>query len=296
LVSGSFLLLSKRDYPITACVARTKSIAVANQKGGVGKTTTSISLAACLAEMGRKVLLVDFDPQANATSGLGLDKSSGASVYEALLGEKSLAELVVPSAVPQLDVIRSEVDLAAAEIAVARSEQYLQRFQIALQPLHDAATYDFILVDCQPSLGILTMNAMAAVDRILVPIQCEYYALEGLTVIMKVIQQIRDSGANADLDLEGIVMTMFTHTRLAEQVVDEVRKHFGEKVFETVIPRNVRLSEAPSFGKPITLYDGASSGSTAYRLLAQEFLKRQPAPTPAASVSAAPQSLEPVQS
>ncbi len=276
----------------------TKSVAVANQKGGVGKTTTSISLAACLAEAGKRVLLVDFDPQANATSGLGLEKSSGGSVYEALLGEKPLSSLIVKSAFPNLDVVPSEVDLAAAEIAVARSEQYLQKFQIALAPVEAANTYDFIVVDCQPSLGILTMNAMAAVDRILVPLQCEYYALEGLTVIMKVIQQIRDSGANPVLDLEGIVMTMHSHTRLAEQVIDEVRKHFGEKVFETVIPRTVRLSEAPSFGKPIIAYDSASPGSTAYRLLTQEFLKRQtPPPNTAASPSApAPRPLEAVRS
>jgi chromosome partitioning protein len=281
-----------------AAVAKTKSIAVANQKGGVGKTTTTISLAACLAEMGKKVLLVDFDPQANATSGLGIEKTDGNSAYEALLGERPLADVIVRSNFANLDVIPSEVDLAAAEIAVARSEQYLQRFQAALAPVHDANTYDFIIVDCQPSLGILTMNAMAAVDRLLVPIQCEYYALEGLTVIMKVIQQIRDSGANSELDLEGIVMTMFTRTRLAEQVVDEVRKHFGDKVYETVIPRNVRLSEAPSFGKPIIQYDSASPGATAYRILAQEFVKRQTPPLAAPAVPAAPVSrpLEPVQS
>ncbi len=276
----------------------TKSIAVANQKGGVGKTTTTISLAACLAEMGKKVLLVDFDPQANATSGLGIEKTNGNSAYEALLGERPLADVIVKSSFANLDVIPSEVDLAAVEIAIARSEQYLQRFQTALAPVHDANTYDFILVDCQPSLGILTMNAMAAVDRLLVPIQCEYYALEGLTVIMKVIQQIRDSGANPELDLEGIVMTMFTRTRLAEQVVDEVRKHFGNKVYETVIPRNVRLSEAPSFGKPIIQYDSASPGATAYRILAQEFVQRQsPPPVPlAAPAPTESRPLEPVQS
>jgi chromosome partitioning protein len=279
-------------------VAVTKSIAVANQKGGVGKTTTTISLAACLAEMGKKVLLVDFDPQANATSGLGIEKTNGNSAYEALLGERPLADVIVKSSFANLDVIPSEVDLAAVEIAIARSEQYLQRFQTALAPVHDANTYDFILVDCQPSLGILTMNAMAAVDRLLVPIQCEYYALEGLTVIMKVIQQIRDSGANPELDLEGIVMTMFTRTRLAEQVVDEVRKHFGNKVYETVIPRNVRLSEAPSFGKPIIQYDSASPGATAYRILAQEFVQRQsPPPVPlAAPAPTESRPLEPVQS
>lgn len=274
----------------------TRSFAVANQKGGVGKTTTSISLAACLAEAGQRVLLVDFDPQANATSGVGIEKASGHSVYQALTGEQPLDSLIVSTAQPNLDVIPSEVDLAAAEIDIARSEQYLQRFQTALQPLQASDRYDCIVVDCQPSLGILTMNAMAAVDRILVPIQCEYYALEGLAVIMRVIQQIRDSGANPKLDLEGVVMTMYSHTRLAEQVVDEVRKHFGEKVFQTVIPRTVRLSEAPSFGKPITLYDRSSTGATAYRLLAQEFLQRQSRAVAPVAARAPSPPLETVQS
>jgi len=284
------------DCLINRFVVSTKSIAVSNQKGGVGKTTTSISLAACLAESGKKVLLVDFDPQANATSGVGIEKAAGGSVYEALLGEKPLASLITKSTLANLDVIPSEVDLAAAEIAVARSEQYLQKFQLALAPVEAAGTYDFIIVDCQPSLGILTMNAMAAVDRILVPLQCEYYALEGLSVIMKVIQQIRDSGANPGLDLEGIVMTMFSRSRLAEQVIDEVRKHFGDKVYETVIPRSVRLSEAPSFGKPITVYDSSGAGATAYRLLTQEILKRNaPLPSPESQSVPAPRPLEAVQ-
>src|ERR1051326_419361 len=168
---ATYLVAVNSGFPYKGFVSKTKSIALANQKGGVGKTTTSISLAACLAEMGKKGLLVDFDPQANATSGLGLEKAMGGSVYEALLGEKPLSSLVTRSALPNLDVIPSEVDLAAAEIAVARGEQYLQRFQIALRPLHDANIYDFILVDCQPSLGILTINAMAGVDRIIVAVR-----------------------------------------------------------------------------------------------------------------------------
>jgi chromosome partitioning protein len=251
----------------------TRSIALANQKGGVGKTTTAVSLAACLAERGKRTLLVDLDPQANATSALGLEKLSGGSVYKALLGSAHLADSIRPSGYENLEIIPSEVDLAVAEVDVARTENYLQRMRLALLPLHDANRYDFMLVDCPPSLGILTMNALAAVDRVLVPLQCEYFALEGLAVIMRVVQQIKDSGANPAVELEGIVMTMFDgRTNLSQQVVNEVRGHFGEKVFRTIIPRTVRLGEAPSFGKPITVYDTHSHAAAAYRALAGEVL------------------------
>jgi chromosome partitioning protein len=251
----------------------TRSIALANQKGGVGKTTTAVSLAACLAERGKRTLLIDLDPQANATSALGLEKLSGGSVYKALLGSAQLADSIRPSGYENLEIIPSEVDLAAAEVDVARTENYLQRMRLALLPLHDANRYDFVLVDCPPSLGILTMNALAAVDRVLVPLQCEYFALEGLAVIMRVVQQIKDSGANPAVELEGIVMTMFDgRTNLSQQVVNEVRGHFGEKVFKTIIPRTVRLGEAPSFGKPITVYDTHSQAAAAYRALAGEVL------------------------
>ncbi|MCX7887701.1 MAG: ParA family protein, partial [Verrucomicrobiae bacterium] len=235
---------------------KTRTIAFANQKGGVGKTTTAVNVAACMAEMSKRVLLVDLDPQANATSALGLQKLEGGSVYQALLGETELAPCIQPTGCENLYVIPSEVDLAVAEVDVARADNYLQRFRLALQPLHDSGHFDFILVDCPPSLGILTMNALAAAERVIVPIQSEYLALEGLAVIMRVIQQIRESGANPSLELSGIVVTMFDgRTNLAQQVLEEVKKHFGPKLYKTAIPRTVRLAEAPSFWKPITRYD-----------------------------------------
>jgi chromosome partitioning protein len=267
----------------------TKSIAFANQKGGVGKTTSVISLAACLAQAGRRVLMIDFDPQANATSGLGQEKLEGHSVYDALLHGQPLTALVRQTAFPNLDLIPSEEDLAAAEVDVPRVENFLERFKNAVAPIRSAGTYDFIFVDCPPSLGILTMNALVGVDRIIIPLQCEYYALEGLTVILRLVEHLRSSGANPTLDVEGILMTMFdSRTNLAHQVVEEVRKHFGEKVFKTVIPRTVRLSEAPSFGKPIIHYDKHSAGAVAYTALAKEFLEWQTAGPQASLASAAP--------
>ncbi len=253
----------------------TKVIAVANQKGGVGKTTTAVNLAACLAALGQRVLLVDIDPQANATSGVGLEKIEGDSSYRALLGEGTLKERIKPTAFPRLEIVPSEMDLCSAEIELSRLENHLQRLALALQPVRDANQHDLIVIDCAPSLGILTLNAFAAADALLVPLQCEYYALEGISMIHRVLGQVRDSGVNSRLELLGVVMTMFDgRTRLSQQVLSEVREHFGEKVFETVIPRTTRLAEAPSHGQPIIHYDKYSAGAAAYEVLAQEVMER----------------------
>ena len=254
---------------------KTRVIAVANQKGGVGKTTTVVNLAACLQEMRQKVLVVDLDPQANATSGLGLSADQGVSLYRPMLGQGSAGDVVQKTAWKGLDLIPSELDLAGAEVDVARMDDYLHRFSDLLVPLLNKGRYDFVLVDCPPSLGILTMNALTAADSMILPIQCEYYALEGLSVITSLVDQLRDSGANEDLRIEGILMTMFdSRTKLASDVVREVRKHFGPEVYRAVVPRNVRVSEAPSFGQPVTQYAKHSSGARAYRRFAKEFLKR----------------------
>ena len=251
-------------------------LSVANQKGGVGKTTTSVNLSACIAEKGKSVLLIDFDAQANATSGLGVEKTEGVSLYPVLLGQADPRDFIRPTAIKRLDLIPAEVNLAGAEIEVARLDRYLHRLRDALQPLVDENRYDYILIDCPPSLGILTMNALCASNGLIMPIQCEYYALEGLSVMVRLIQQLRESNANPNLEVEGIVMTMFdSRTNLAQQVVQQVQEYFGDKVYQTVIPRSVRLSEAPSYGKPVIEYDKHCTGSVAYRNLAKEFLKRR---------------------
>ena len=254
---------------------KTVVVALANQKGGVGGGGGGINFSACLAEKRKKVLLIDLDPQANATSGLGLEKGFGSSIFPALLGETDGASLIKESGIKNLDIIPSELDLAGAEIAIARRDDYLHRLQEALQPVIDSEVYDYIIMDCPPSLGILFMNALNIADEVIIPIQCEYLALEGLGVMVDIVNQIREAG-NPKLHISGILMTMYNvSTNLSQQVVQEVVKHFGDRVFETLIPRNVRLSEAPSYGKPVIEYDRHCVGAAAYRNLAKEFIKRR---------------------
>ena len=253
----------------------TRVVAVANQKGGVGKTTTAVNVAACVAALGKRVLLFDLDPQANATSGLGLEKIEGASAYRPLLGEGALSEKIQKTAWERLEIIPSELDMCGADIEIARLDNHVQRVKLALQPVVDSGRFDVIIIDCPPSLGTLTLNAFTAADSLLVPLQCEYYALEGISMITRLLNQLRDTGVNPGLHIIGVVMTMFDgRTRLSQQVVDEVRQHFGDAVFDTVIPRATRLAEAPSFGKPIIYYDKYSVAAAAYEVLSQDLVKR----------------------
>jgi len=266
-----------------------KIIAIANQKGGVGKTTTAVNLGAALAESGKRILIVDLDPQANATSSFGLQAVEQTSLYEPLVGNASIIERIFPTERDGLFIVPSDLDLAGAEVEIARMPNHLTRLAETLKPLHADQTFDFVFLDCPPSLGILMSNALAAADELLTPIQCEYLALEGLVKIVRLIEQVLDSGANERLKLGGIVMTMFdARTNLSQQVVADVRKHFGERVYDTVIPRSVRLSEAPSFGKSILEYASSGPAAQAYRALAREFIQRHGLPPTVRELSHTP--------
>jgi len=247
-------------------------IAIANQKGGVGKTTTNVNLSACLATAGKKVLTIDIDPQGNTTSGLGIDKKSvEKSIYDVLINGLEIEQSIIPTKVPNLDIIPSNIQLAGAEIemvSMLSREHILKR---SIQNIRDR--YDFILIDCPPSLGLITINALTASDKILVPIQCEYYALEGLSQLMNTVKLVRNY-LNPSLEVEGVVLTMFdARTNLSIQVVEEVKKYFRSKVYRTIIPRNVRLGEAPSHGLPIIMYDPKCTGAEAYMDLAEEVIE-----------------------
>lgn len=250
-----------------------KIIAIANQKGGVGKTTTAVNLSAAIGAMGKKTLLVDVDPQGNSSSGVGIDRRQEKNtMYEVLIGQCTVQEALVHMDFENLDVLPSSMDLAAAELELASVDHRESALKNALIPLRE--NYDYIFIDCPPSLGLITTNALCAADTLLVPIQCEYYALEGLSQLMNTVRRVKRQ-YNSLLDMEGVLLTMYDgRLNLTQQVVAEVKKYFPRKVFSTVIPRTVRLSEAPSFGKPVLYFDKGSKGSKAYKALAEEITKR----------------------
>jgi len=252
-----------------------KIIAVANQKGGVGKTTTSLNLSVCLAALGRRVLLVDLDPQANATSGLGFDQIPGLSAYAPMLGDHTLQEMIIPTRFQNLWLLPANIDLAGVEVELVRMGDHLTRLRDAFATFRNEAPFDLVILDCPPSLGILMTNALSAADQILIPLQCEYFSMEGLAKITSVCEQLRECGANPDLEVFGILMTMYMRTNHSNQVIAEIQKHYGDVIFKTIIPRTIRLAEAPSHGQPILEYEPNGLGAAAFKSLAREVIQRE---------------------
>jgi len=255
-------------------VGSSRILAVANQKGGVGKTTTTINLATALAAVGKSVLIIDIDPQGNASTGLGVDRfNRELNVYDVIMGDISMAEAICPSVIPNLDLVPSTPDLTGAELELIEMDRRSHRLVEAIAPVQER--YDYILIDCPPSLNLLTLNALVAVQAVIVPLQCEFFALEGLSLLIKTIERVRNT-LNAKLDIQGVVLTMYDkRNKLSDQVAQDVRDYLGDKVYETVIPRNVRVSEAPSHGKPVLIYDHRCAGSQAYIKLASELIRRE---------------------
>jgi chromosome partitioning protein len=274
-------VLAKSDRPLRVLV-------IANQKGGVGKTTTAINLGTALAAVGERVLLIDSDPQGNASTGLGVGRAQRKNnLYDVLMGEKPLTEAVVRTQLPGLDLVPADADLSGIELELGQQARRSFKLRDALDPIRKSGAYTYALIDCPPSLNLLTVNAMAAADAVLVPLQCEFFALEGLTQLMRTIDLVRGS-LNPNLEIQGVVLTMFDRRNsLSEQVAGDVRAHFGETVYQTVIPRNVRVSEAPSFGKPVLVYDLKCAGSQAYLRLAREVVLRERARREQTAVGAA---------
>jgi len=253
-----------------------KVVTIANQKGGVGKTTTAVNLSTCLAKAGKKVLMIDADPQGNATSGLGIDKEVEYSVYDVMVNDVAIKETLKDSCVKNLKVCPSNINLAGAEVELVSMMSREHRLKEKLDEIKDE--FDYIIIDCPPSLGLITLNSFTAADSVLIPIQCEYYALEGLGQLINTINLVKRH-LNKDFEVEGALLTMYDiRTNLSNQVVREVKNYFGEKVYKTVIPRNVKLSEAPSYGMPITVYDAKSKGAKCYDKFAKEFLKNNQQP------------------
>jgi chromosome partitioning protein len=252
-----------------------KIVAIANQKGGVGKTTTAVNLSAALAQAGKRILMIDLDPQANATSGLGIEPDEDCSIYGAMLGKEDLESKILPTRIENLSIVPSEMDLAGVEIELARMDNHLTRLQSVLRKLKKQNRFDYCLLDTPPSLGVLMTSALSAADEILIPLQCEWFGLEGLAKIIQVIERVRESDVNPDVVLEGILMTMYDgRTNLARGVVEEVAKYFPEQLYKAIVPRTIRLGEAPSHGMTIFEHDPRGTGAQAYESAAMEFLAR----------------------